>query len=162
MIRLVKGESGRGMRYYDDEDDPDYEDARTHNDFSGYAQNSVQARDIHGDVNFHSGEREYFTALPWGFSVAAYAVLFLVASAYVHVVVTFDLVVRDWVKLVISTVIVLPVFLATEYRLHGAEFAALRFLVAVIVVALAIHQGAEMQSISGIVGLFSEWLVWRF
>ncbi|HEY4453770.1 MAG TPA: hypothetical protein VGN81_05605 [Pseudonocardiaceae bacterium] len=87
---------------YDDEDDEDETGYGTHNVHSGWSTNSIQARDIHGDVNFHAPatepEYEYFTALPWGFTVAIYAVLFVVVSGYTFAIGSLDLSFWDWVK----------------------------------------------------------------
>lgn len=133
---------------------------RTHNEHSGATEYAVQARDIHGGINLRTTER--LSQRPWGFTAAAYGALFLVASAYTHTITAVDLSVWEWVKLTVSAVVLIPVFVTTEYRLRGVEFAPLRCLSAIVVIALAINQGAEQALISGPVGLLSNWLVWRF
>lgn len=151
---------------YDEDNDVDYDvDYDVFNVQSGWAHNSVQAGAIHGDVNFYGDgveEREYFSALPWGFSVAIYAVLFMVSTAYALAIDSMDLSFWDWTKLVVSTLLLIPVFAATEYRLHGIEFLALRLLGTVLIVALAVSQGLKVTVVRGLVALLARWLVWRF
>ncbi|KAA9156966.1 hypothetical protein FPZ12_026490 [Amycolatopsis acidicola] len=67
-----------------------------------------------------------------------------------------------WVRLILSTFLVVPVFLATEYRLHGDEFLGLRALGAVVVIALAASEGPGINALAGVVDLLARWLVWRF
>jgi hypothetical protein len=143
-------------------DDEDEVGHGTRNVYSGWSTNSVQARDIHGDINFHASERDYITALPWGFTVAIYAALFIVVSGYAFAVGSLDLSFWNWVKLVLSTVVLVPVFIATDFRLHGDEFLALRVLCSLVIVGLAIGEGPKIATTKGIVTLVGRWLIWQF
>ena len=145
----------------DDDDDELWNDDEMHNVHSGWSYNSVQARDIHGDVIFNSNEPEYFAALPWSFTIAIYAAAFVIAGAYGHALVV-DLGFWDWVKLTITLVIVVRVFMATEYRLHGADFAALRLLITVLVVILGVRYGDVWPITAGLASLLSSWITWSF
>jgi hypothetical protein len=119
-----------------------------------------QAGDIHGGITFRAHSRE--TALPQGYTAAAYAALFLVTSAYTHTITAADLTVWEWAKLTTSTLILGPVFITTEYRSQGVEFAPPRCLSAIVVIAPAVNRGAEQALFSGPVGLLSNWLARHF
>ena len=147
---------------YDDEYDPYSADEQTYNTHFGSPFNSVQARDIHGDVVFHHNEPTYFTALPWGFSVAAYAALFILAGAYGDVFANIDLGFWDCVKVLLSTALVVPIFLATEYRLHGIEFVGVRLLAVILTATLGAHYGRDWELTADLSKLLSSWLIWRF
>ena len=156
------------MAYYydededDDEDDGDFEDHSTYNVQSGWTENSVQTRDVYGDINFHGDDREYFTALHWGFSVAIYVVLFLVAAGYALAVTYVTVSFWDWVKLLLSTALLFPVLVATEYRLHGVEFGPFRVLLSIVIVVLGVTQSGHVGPFAGICDVIADWLVWRF
>lgn len=158
------------MGYRDNDDDDEetfhsssHNSGRTRNDFSGSSHNSVQARDVQGDINFHVGDRtETWPGMHFGFTAAVYGLLFVVASAVTHTITAVDLGFWDWVKLVASTIIFVVVFIKTEYRLQGAAFYAFRRLCAVLVIALAVNQGANWPGIADLVNLLSDWLIWRF
>lgn len=98
----------------------------------------------------------------FGFTAAIYVLLFVVASAITYTIAAVDLAFWDWVKLMVSTMIFVTVFIKTEYRLQGAAFYAFRRLCAVLVIALAINQGANWPGIANLVNLLSDWLIWRF
>ena len=150
---------------YDDEDDED-DISVTRNLHSGWSTNSVQAGDIHCDVNFHASaagsEREYFAALPWGFTVAIYAVLFVVVCGYAFAIGSLDMSFWDWVKLVLSSLLLVPVFVATDFRVHGDDFLALRVLGTLVIIGLAIGEGAKVLAIKDLVALVGHWLIWQF
>lgn len=133
---------------------------RTHNEHSGATHHSLQARDIQGGINFHTTTPEPLPPLPWSYTAAAYGALFAVTSAYSHAIGAIDLSVWDWLKLTLSAALLVPVFITTEYRLQGTEFAPLRCLSAIVVVALAVNQGPTL--LPGLVPLLSNWIVWRF
>ena len=143
------------MKHNEDEvDDP------TRNEHSGATQNSLQARDIHGGISFHTPGPEPLPTLPKRYTAAAYGALFAVTSAYSHAIGAIDLSVWDWLKLTLSAAVLIPVFITTEYRLQGTEFAPLRFLSALVLIALAINQGPTL--LPGLVSLLSNWIIWRF
>ncbi|GLW94795.1 hypothetical protein [Actinokineospora globicatena] len=147
------------MNDWDDEDEPGH----TYNTHSGQSHNVVQAGDIHGDIHlYQADDREYWPALHWGYTAAAYAVLFLVASAFGHTTAAIDLAFWDWVKLVASLVIFIPVFLATEYRLQGDAFMPLRLLAMVIVIAIGASQGSGTAHPTDLEATLGGWLIWRF
>ena len=143
------------MDHYEDEVDD-----RTHNEHSGETHNSLQARDVHGGINFHTTAPEPLPTMPWSYTAAAYGALFAVTSAFAHTIGDLDLSVWDWLKLTLSATLLVPVFITTEYRLQGTEFAPLRGLSAIVVVALAINQGPTL--LPGLVPLLSNWIIWRF
>jgi hypothetical protein len=132
-------------------------DDRTSNEHSGATHNSLQARDIHGGISFHTPTP---VPLPRSYTAATYGALFAVTSAYSHAIGDMDLSVWDWLKLTLSAAILIPVLLTTEYRLQGTEFAPLRGLSAIIVIALAINQGPTL--LPGLVPLLSNWIIWHF
>ncbi|HEX6345711.1 hypothetical protein [Umezawaea sp.] len=133
---------------------------RTHNEHSGAAHHALQARDIQGGINFHTTTPEPLPPWPRSYTAAAYGALFAVTSAYSYTIGKIDLSVWDWLKLTLSATILIPVFITTEYRLQGTEFAPLRFLAATVLIALAINQGPSL--LPGLVPLLSNWIIWRF
>lgn len=135
-------------------------DDRTHNEHSGATHHSLQARDIHGGITVNSAEPEARTTLPWSYTGAAYAALFAVTSAYSHTVGSMDLSAWDWLKLMLSTALLIPVFLTTEYRLQGTRFVPLRALSALVLIALATNQGPAL--LPGLAPLLGNWLIWHF
>ncbi|MCS7483873.1 hypothetical protein ACFFQW_32605 [Umezawaea endophytica] len=143
-------------------DHHEYEvDGRTHNEHSGATHHSLQARDVQGGINVHTTAPEpLLPPLPWSYTAAAYGALFAVTSAYSHTIANLNLTVWDWLKLTLSAALLIPVFITTEYRLQGTEFAPLRLLSAIVVVALAINQGPTL--LPGLVPLLSNWIIWHF
>jgi len=135
-------------------------DDRTHNEHSGATHHSLQARDIHGGITVNATEPEERTTFPWSYTGAAYAALFAVTSAYSYTVGSMDLSVWDWLKLTLSTALLIPVFITTEYHLQGTRFAALRCLSAIVLIALATNQGPAL--LPGLAPLLGDWLIWRF
>ncbi|MGW5053152.1 hypothetical protein [Actinokineospora sp. NPDC004072] len=130
-------------------------------------ENIFQVRNIYGSINMNSvndadeGRVVYYSRFHWGFTAAAYLALFFLASAYAVVIGSFDLSFWDWPKIILSTAVVVPVFVATEYRLQGDDFALLRMLGALLIVLVGINQSSAMAG-NAIVDLFAQWLVWRF
>lgn len=143
------------MNHHEDEVDD-----RTHNEHSGPTHHSLQARDIHGGITVHSTEPALRPTFPWSYTGAAYAALFAVTSAYSYTVGSMDLSVWEWLKLTLSTALLIPVFITTEYRLQGTRFAPLRFLSAIVLIALASNQGPSL--LPGLAPLLGNWLLWHF
>ncbi|SEC60184.1 hypothetical protein SAMN04489727_4358 [Amycolatopsis tolypomycina] len=140
------------------------------NDFSGTADDIVQARDIYGDVNFHSST-EVFEASDQGYvagtvyrgaGVAYFLALFLLSVAYTRVVAEADLGFWDWPKLAASTLALVTVLVRTERAIFGDLFTSLRRLAMAVVVALGIGQGPHWESFEKLTVLLGHWLVWRF
>jgi hypothetical protein len=143
------------MNHHEDE-----VEARTHNEHSGATHHSLQARDVHGGITVHATPPEPLPPLPWSYTAAAYGALFAVTSAYAHTIGDLDLSPWDWLKLTLSAALLVPVCITTEYRLQGTEFAPLRGLSALVLVALAVNQGPTL--LPGLVPLLSNWIIWRF
>lgn len=152
------------MRDYDYDDD----DVEVSNHMSGYAETSFQAGAVHG--NIHSGdvhnyaydESQMVVYFKWPVIAALAAGLFVVSTAYARVILDFDLTAWDWTKLALSTVLVVPVFFATEATFHADVLMSLRYLIIVVVIAVAFNQGRDVELIRGLSELFGNWLIWRF
>jgi hypothetical protein len=146
------------------------QDEHFFNEFSGTAEDVVQARDIYGDVTFHStteasepSNQGYVVGTVYrGAGVAYFFALFVLSTAYARVVAEAGLGFWDWGKLAASTVALVTVFVRTEWAIFGNLFTSLRRLAMAVVVALGIVQGPHWESFGELATLLGHWLIWRF
>src|SRR3954470_16579995 len=129
---------------YDDDD----EDGSVDNHVSGVAENSVQARDIYGDVSFYSTSDSYeedygilYGTVFRGAGLAYFAALFILAASYSSLIITGDLTFWDWIKLVVSTAVLVVVLVRTEWALFDDRFSSVRRLAIVLVFFLGFGEG---------------------
>lgn len=143
---------------YDDYDD------YNHNDFSGDAENVVQARDVHGGINYY--DRDYGTFEYQIFPYAGliyYFALFVAASTYSHLWSNMTLGIFDWIKIVISTCVLVGAFLTTHsWIFNNPSFRFLRFTLALIVILVGYNQGERIEPLLKLNETISGWLIWQF
>ncbi|GAA1288262.1 hypothetical protein [Saccharothrix xinjiangensis] len=151
------------MSYYDDDDD-DAHDGDSYNDHSGWTYNSVQARNIYGGIHHHSADSSVDAGVYFypGIIAALAAALFLVASSYAQIFLNLDLAIWEWFKLAGSSLLVIPVFYATERGFHGDVFSPLRLFLAVVIIVAAFVYGTDWPPTRGFAEFIGNWLVWRF
>lgn len=186
--------------YYDDDDGDgeeddddiyyvDYDDSEVSNDFSGVADNLIQARDIYGDVNFYEPHENYYEThenyhvthenyydggdetvdyytIPVFAQPAVFLALFLGSSSYSYLFATVHLSVFDWLKLLASTIILLPALASAYYWSAGGVFERryryFRLFIALLVIILAYKYGSGVPLVGNLSKLVSGWLIWRF
>ncbi|QFZ22928.1 hypothetical protein [Saccharothrix syringae] len=151
------------MSYYDDDEDDRYS-GPTYNDASGWSHNSIQARNIYDGVHYYApdtgdGPIVYFRP---GAIVVLVGVLYIIASAYAHAILNLDLTVWEWAKLAVSSLLVIPVFYATERTFHLDVFVALRLFITLAIIVLAFLHGTDWALTQGLASFIGDWLVWRF
>ncbi|GLZ42456.1 hypothetical protein [Actinokineospora sp. NBRC 105648] len=147
-----------------DEDDGD----SIRNLFSGYADHAVQAGHIHGGVHFNStsddehDDRGPVIYIPRWAQVAVWGVLFLVSASYSVAIGQYEPTFWDWVKLSVSTLLILYAFVETEYQINGDFFGPLRFVFSIVVIALGVAKGVDFFGELGWPQTVGSWLLWRF
>ena len=161
-MRSSRGE-GRGWAVDDEEDDDPF-----FNDFSGTAEDIVQARDIHGNVSFTShtyGPSDHGMVVGTVFRGAGlvyFFALFVFATTYAGLLLDANLGFWDWVKLVISSIVLVGVFIRTEWAIFDDLFASLRRLLMLVVVVLGFAEGARLEFLKDLTTVLGQWLTWHF
>ncbi|MBE9375593.1 hypothetical protein IQ251_14160 [Saccharopolyspora sp. HNM0983] len=143
------------------------DDSFIYNEFYGEAENIVQARDVHGGVNYYEADDDTFEySIPPYALTAVFVALFIVAAAYSILLAMTEMSFFLWLRLGVSTILLLVVFASAYYwsagGLYERKFRYLRLFFALISVMLGYNYGVQVPLISEIGEFFSSWLVWRF
>jgi hypothetical protein len=149
------------------EDDADEQFSNT---FFGDAEKVVQAHNIHGDVNIHSGSVAYESddyplvtgTVYRGAGVFFFLALFILGATYARLVGATDLTFWSWVKLTISSVVLIGVLVRTEWAIFSDLFSSIRRLGMLVFVILGIAQGSQSEFLGKFTTLLGHWLVWSF
>ncbi|WP_030107552.1 hypothetical protein [Actinoalloteichus caeruleus] len=155
---------------YEDEDEDDCADEDDDEEFahinhySGDVTNVVQARDIHGDVNYYERDHGVFHYRIFRYAGATlFLTLFVTAAAYSHLVNDMRLTWWEWALLpVVTAGLVLVMFHTHSWIYPNPSFRSFRAFLAIALIALGYNYGPQLDVVGDVSPVLAHWIVLRF
>lgn len=151
--------------YYDDDDY--VHEGDVYNDFSGDAENVVQARDVYGEFNYYESDDDvnWYDIPNWA-QPAVFAAVFLVFTSYSNLFTSTYIALFDWIKLLASTAILVVALTSAYYWSAGGllerRYRYLRLFIVLLLAVLGYKYGAVTPLFGPLGKIISGWLIWHF